>query len=64
MFLVIVLVFPSNSINGAPFLLLSIDISLKDIPLLTPVPKALVKASFAANLFEYEANLFFLLHNI
>jgi len=46
------LVFPNNSIKGAPFLLLFTDISLKEIPLLIPIPKALAKASFAANLFE------------
>jgi len=38
--------------------LLFTDISLKEIPLLIPVPKALAKASFAANLFEYEEILF------
>ena len=50
--LVIILVLPNNSIYGDPFLLLLIEISLKEIPLLIPVPKALVKASFAANRFE------------
>jgi hypothetical protein len=50
--LTIVFVFPSSSIKGAPFLLLVIDISLKEIPFVTPVPSALTKASFAANLFE------------
>jgi hypothetical protein len=38
--------------NGAPFFLLFTDISLKEIPLLIPVPNALEKASFAANLLE------------
>ena len=38
--------------NGAPSLLLFIEISLKEIPFLIPTPKAFTKASFAANLFE------------
>ena len=40
--------------NGAPFLLFFTDISLKEIPWEIPVPKALTKASLAANLLEYE----------
>ena len=34
---------------GFPLVLLFIDISLKDIPFEIPVPKALEKASLAAN---------------
>ena len=37
-------------IDGLPKISLRISISLKLIPFLIPVPKALLKASFAANL--------------
>jgi len=43
------LVLPNSSMYGLPLLLLFIDISLKAIPFEMPVPKALEKASLAAN---------------
>ena len=49
--LIVRFVLPSSLINGLPFFSFSIIISLKFIPLDIPVPNALAKASFAANLF-------------
>ena len=50
-FLIIFLLAPFMFKIGLPFLLFVISISLKFNPLETPVPKALEKASLAANLF-------------
>ena len=46
-----------NLIDGLPYLSFIMEISLKFKPFLKPVPKALEKASFAANLLEKKAVL-------
>ena len=47
--------------NGFPFFSFRIIISLKLIPFAMPVPKALAKASLAANLFAKQLAIFFVL---
>ena len=47
-----------STIEGLPYLSFSTPISLKNTPLLKPVPRALVTASLAANLFAYEDDFF------
>ena len=46
-----------NLIDGLPYLSFLMEISLKFKPFLKPVPKALEKASLAANLLEKKAAL-------
>ena len=46
-----------NLIDGLPYLSLTMEISLKFKPFLKPEPKALEKASLAANLLEKKAAL-------
>ena len=47
-----------STIEGLPYLSFSTPISLKNTPLLNPVPRAFVTASLAANLFAYEDDFF------
>ena len=49
---------PVSTIEGLPYLSFSTPISLKNTPLLNPVPRAFVTASLAANLFAYEDDFF------